>query len=307
VGAIMKSLEPPLDCVVVGAGPAGLTAAIYLARYRLRIAVFDSGQSRAALIPRSHNCPGFPDGVSGMVLLERLREQAKRYGVLVTTAEVSKVIAVPGGGFEVATGDRTVMTRKLLLATGIADRQPTIENLGAAIRQGHIRLCPVCDGYEVIDKQVVVVGPAEKAVSKALFLRAYTDKLTVLLTQGDTFREEQCAELAESGISFSHSPVMEFSAAGDEVQLLLADGTRHAPEVLYPALGSEIRAGLAKALGAECTQEGYLKADPHQRTTVPDLYAAGDVVNELNQICVATGHAAIAATDIYNSLRQQSR
>jgi thioredoxin reductase (NADPH) len=301
---IMEPSESPLDCVIVGAGPAGLTAAIYLARYRLRIAILDAGQSRATLIPRSHNCPGFPDGVTGAALLERLREHARRYQVTITAGEVTSVCAVPSGGFQVISGSGNIATRKLLLATGIADVMPPIENLRVAIKQGHVRLCPVCDGYEVIDKQVVVLGPPDKAVSKALFLRPYTDQLTVLLMPSGRFSESQRSALATAGIRYSDSPVVDLSFRGDEVHVLLADGTCHAPEVLYPALGSEVRATLGTMLGAECTQDGYLKTDSHQRTSVAGLYAAGDVVDELNQICVATGHAAIAATDIYNSLRR---
>jgi thioredoxin reductase (NADPH) len=295
-----------LDCLVIGAGPAGLTAAIYLARYRRRIAVFDAGASRAALIPRSHNCPGFPDGLPGKELLERLRTQAGRYGVRVTPAEVRDLRRDAHGLFEARLDARSVRARTVLLATGIEDAQPEIDNLRTAIREGHVRLCPVCDGYEVIDRDVAVFGPPDKAVSKALFLRPYTANLTVLLSgASSTLTAEQRDTLRDAGVRFHETPVVDLTFEGDEICALLADGAQLEIDVLYPALGSRVRAQLALSLGAECTPEGYLKADAHQCTSVPGLYAAGDVVNELNQICVAAGHAAIAATDIYNRLRQE--
>ena len=137
-------------------------------------------------------------------------------------------------------------------------------------------------------------------------LRPYTDKLTVLLSgASSSLTATQCETLHAAGIRFQESPVADLTFEGNEVCALLADGTRHEVDVLYPALGSRIRAQLAVSLGAECTSEGYLKADAHQCTSIPGLYAAGDVVNELNQICVAAGHAAIAATDIYNKLREE--
>ena len=294
------------ECVVIGAGPAGLTAAIYLARYRRRIAVFDAGGSRAELIPRSHNCPGFPDGVPGKELLARLRCQAERYGVRVTHAAVRELRRQASGRFEVCLQDRSTAARTVLLATGIEDAQPEIENLCSAIRKGHVRLCPVCDGYEVIDRDVAVFGPPEKATAKALFLRPYTDRLTVLLSgASSSLTAEQRETLHAAGVRFQESPVVDLTFEGDEICAALADGTRLDIDVLYPALGSRVRAQLAVDLGAECTAEGYLKTDAHQCTSIPGLYAAGDVVNELNQICVASGHAAIAATDIYNRLRAE--
>lgn len=173
------------DCAIVGAGPAGLTAAIYLSRYRCAIAIFDSGESRASLIPRSHNYPGFPDGIPGRDLLQRLRVQAQQYGVRVQEHKVTRLRANDDGSFEVATDGGIVTARKVLLATGIADAQPALPNLHAAIYQGHVRLCPVCDGYEVLDKEVAVLGPTDKAIEKAVFLRPYTDKLLVLICGSD--------------------------------------------------------------------------------------------------------------------------
>ena len=298
----------PLDCIVIGGGPAGLTAAVYLLRYRLRIAVFDRGGSRATLIPRSHNYPGFPDGIPGHELLARLESQVTRYGGEVTRSEVRALKRRKDGDFEVASDAGTFVARKVLLATGIEDEQPSLPNLVQLIRKGHVRLCPVCDGYEVIGKQVFVLGPARKAAAKALFLRAFTSNLTVLpIANGEHLDQGDLDKLSGADIRYLDDVATDVRAEADEIVAVLASGREHPIEVLYPALGCEVRSQLATALGAECNELGYIKTDDHQRTCVPGLYAAGDVVNELNQICVATGHAAIAATDIYNKLREEER
>jgi thioredoxin reductase (NADPH) len=296
-----------LDCAIIGGGAAGLTAAVYLARYRLRTVVFDKGESRLALIPRSHNCPGYPDGIPGKELLARLRDQAHHYGVTIINAEVTAINRTATGEFELIAQAQRATSRAVLLATGIADVQPKMANLLTAIRTGHVRLCPVCDGYEVIDREVAVLGPAEKAIEKALFLRPYTGKLTVLLTEEADVSLDRRAALTDAGITLHEQAISNLFIEGDDITAVLADRTQLRIEVLYPALGSVVRSGLATALGANCMPSGYLEVDSHQRTNVPRLYAAGDVVNELNQICVATGHAAIAATDIYNELRREDQ
>jgi len=301
-------LEPQsFECAIVGAGPAGLTAAIYLARYLRKIIVFDSGQSRARWIPRSHNCPGFPEGISGLELLTRLREQAQRYGVAVTPAEVTSITRLESDAFELVAGSLITRAQCVLLASGMLDAQPEIGGLRMAIEQGHVRLCPVCDGYEVIGKEVAVFGPADRATEKALFLRPYTERIAVLLEGKQRLNADQRACLERQSIRIVECGVCEWLIEGDEITAVLEDGSRYSIEVLYPALGGKVRAHLATQLGAECTDSGYLRVDAHQRTSVPGVYAAGDVVDELSQICVGTAHAAIAATDIYNVLRRQQQ
>jgi thioredoxin reductase (NADPH) len=303
-----KHVNPPLDCLVVGAGPAGLTAAVYLLRYRLNIAVIDRGGSRATLIPRSHNYPGFPDGIPGEELLARLRKQVEQYGGKVSKGEVLGIRQREDGDFEARTDAGRIVARKVLLATGIEDEQPSLPNLGQLIRQGHVRLCPVCDGYEVMDKEVSILGPAKKAAEKALFLRSFTSKLTVLPTDdAGALEDEDKAKLADADIELMSARTIDIRATGDEIVAMLEDGREISTDVLYPAMGCDVRSQLARELGAQCNDLGYIKTDDHQRTGVPGLYAAGDVVNELNQICVATAHAAIAATDIYNQLRAEER
>jgi thioredoxin reductase (NADPH) len=294
-----------LDCLVIGAGPGGLTAAVYLARYRRDFLVVDAGASRAGWIPVSHNLPAFPDGIPGPELLARMRAAAERHGARVEAGEVRRLERA-GDGFAADLGGRTVTARRVLLATGVDDVQPELPDLGDAVRRGLVRVCPICDAYEARDRKVAIIGYGKCRVREALLLRTYTTDLT-LLTLGRELEltGEERAELREAGVRLVEEPVAGIAAEGDRVAAWrMRSGAEHRFDVLYTALGLRARSGLATALGAEHDGDGALVVDDHQRTSVPGLYAAGDVVRGLGQVSVATGQAAIAATAINNSLER---
>ena len=292
-----------VDCLIVGAGPAGLTAAIYLARFRRRIAIYGSGAPRASYIPRTRNYPGFPDGISGNELLERLRAQAGRYGAEVREARVDS-LRREDGAFVASAGGDTIRAATVLLATGVVDKEPEMASLREAIDRGCIRLCPICDGHEVIDSCVAVYGPLGDTAGHAVFMRSFTDDVTVLVPKGDEpASQDDLRRLRAARVKLLDSPVAEIRMTAEgKAGVRLADGSEHVFTTLYPTLGARRLAELATGLGARCNEEGDIVVDPHQQTTVPGLYAAGDVVAALNQLSVAVGHAAIAATAIHNSL-----
>jgi len=289
-----------LDCLVVGGGPAGLTAAIYLARYRRRFRVVDAGDSRASWIPLSHNHAGFPEGVSGDELLSRMRAQAERYGAVIERGEVTRLERLEGGGFEAVVGDRALRAEKVLIATGALDVEPDLPDVKDAVRRGLVRHCPICDAYEVIDRKVALVGYGKCRIREAFLLRAYTADLTVLtLGRPLDMPDEERALLREAGIRVIDEPVSGIALEGDRIAAWrMESGVEHRFDTLYTALGCRMRSQLALDLGAEADEDGALIVRDHQRTSIPDLYAAGDVVRGLSQISVGMGHAAVAATDI---------
>src|SRR6195952_2101140 len=294
------------DCLIIGGGPAGLTAAVYLARYRRRIILFDGGNSRALLIPKSHNYPGFPEGVSGTRLLEALRKQAHAYGVQMIGARITE-LKRDGEGFTATSGREVIKARFVLLATGIVDEAPDIPGLDEAVANGSIRYCPVCDGYEAADHRIGILGYGEGASSKARFLRTYSNDVTLLsLDERGSGNTETAKSLREAGIKIA-GPVRAIEHGADGMRAVLRSGKAKLFDVVYPALGGAVRSELASALGAKTNDVGCLEVDSHQRTTVERIYAAGDVVSSLHQIAVATGHAAIAATHIHKSLQANLR
>jgi thioredoxin reductase (NADPH) len=296
-------MEKPLDCLVIGAGPAGLTAAIYLARFHLRIRVLDAGKSRAAMIPRTHNHAGYPGGITGQELLARMREQAAEFGVEVTGALVEK-LEPDSGGFLAFTGCETLAARTVLLATGVVNNRPAIapEIHDAALARGLLRYCPICDGYDVTDCCVAVIGTGSHGIAEASFLRTYTRDVTLIAPDAKhAFANKDCEVLTELGIRCVDGPCQALRLAGDRIIVPTPEGDL-AFESVYPALGSVIRSELAMMIGAESSEDGCLVVDSHQRTTVPGLYAAGDVAKGLDQISHAMGEAGVAATTIRNDL-----
>lgn len=291
---------PSFDALVIGGGPGGLTGALYLARFRRRVLVVDEGCSRAARIPRSHNMPGYPDGVAGPELLAAIRRQADRYGV---ASAVGRVVSLErtDEGFIARWGTQEgAGAPMVLLATGASDVEPPIPYLAEAVRSGALRYCPVCDGYEVIGQAVGVIADGPAGVREALYLRNFTSRLTVFPISADTrFSDDDCCRLAESGIDLVRAPV-------DSIRLWNGAAiVRHGEEEsrcdsLYSALGMRIHTELIP--DARRDDGGYLVTDAHQKTSIDGIYAVGDVAQGLNQISVAMGGAAIAASAIHLAL-----
>lgn len=296
-------MTKPLDCLVVGAGPAGLTAAIYLARFHLRIRIVDAGNSRAALIPHTRNHAGYPGGISGRELLALMRRQAAEFGGEVTEGLVTG-LEKDGDIFLAHIGTETWQARSVLLATGVVNNAPPIspDVHDAALRQGLLRYCPICDGYEVTDRRIAVIGTGTRGTNEAMFLRTYSPDISLISPEGDhELSADQRVRLEEAGIALVNGPCEPLRIDGESISVPTPNGAQ-AYDTVYPALGSIIRSELAMMLEAEATDDGCLIVDDHQRTSVPGLYAAGDVAKGLDQISHAMGEGGVAATTIRNDL-----
>jgi thioredoxin reductase (NADPH) len=296
-----------LDCLVVGGGPAGLTAALYLARFKRRFLVVDGGAPRAARIPTSHNIPFFAEGIAGPEILARQREHAGRYGVGILAGSVTDLqkrpdhflaVIEPGAGER-----RQVRSRRVLLATGAVDIEPDLPDLPDAVQRGLVRYCPICDGYEARDQRIAVIGHGAQGLGEAVFIaRTYSDDVT-LLTLGRRLDldQEQRQTVGQHRIRVVDEPIAALDIDGDRiVAMRTGGGQEHRFDVLYSALGLKFRTELAVALGAHHDASGALIVDDHNQTTVKGLYAAGAIVRGLDQIVVAMGQAAVATTAIHN-------
>ncbi|WP_207481148.1 NAD(P)/FAD-dependent oxidoreductase [Arenibaculum pallidiluteum] len=298
-----------LDCLVIGGGPAGLTAAIYLARFRRSTLVVDAGESRAAWIPVSHNHAGYPEGIRGKELLGAMRQQAERYGADFRGGRVESLERLgtgDGDGFRARLADGgEIDARFVLLASGIVDLMPEMPALYQAVQRGLIRLCPICDAFEVIDHRIAVLGHGAHAAREALFMRTYSPNVTILsLGIPPELPEGEQARLRDAGIRWLDSPVREIGEeAGRVAVLTLEDGCVYSFDTVYSALGIAPRRQPVLGLQPEFDEDGRLLVGDRLETSVPGLFAAGDIVSGLNQISVAMGQAAIATTAIHNRLR----
>jgi thioredoxin reductase (NADPH) len=235
----------------------------------------------------------------------RLREQARRYGATLTAGNVDRIERSADGTFRVSAGSERIAARTVVLATGAMDVEPALPNIKDAIRSGLVRHCPICDGFEVIGKSVAVIGRGVRGVNEARFLRHYTEKLT-LFTLGTPHEiSPECrASLDAAGIRVVDETLAEVcTQEGAIVGLQTRGGEIYRFDTLYSALGCRVRSDLAREMGAACDKVGQIVVDEHLRTTIAGVYAVGDVANDLNQIVVGAGHAALAATTIHNGLR----
>lgn len=297
------------DCIIIGGGPAGLTAAIYLARYRRNFLLFDAGGGRASMIPRSHNQAAFPDGVSGPQLLEAMRAHASRYGAEICDRRVTS-ISRRDVGFQATSEDGGCWrSRTLLLATGVVNRRPPIDAAthDRALAEGLLRYCPVCDAFEARGVRIGVIGATARGASEAVFLRTYSDRITLLTLAEFELSSDDLTTLDAAGIRLERSPVLSLNFLESESRITLEDGRSLTFDTIYPALGSDPTNGLARMIGARTSKEGCIVVDAHQETTVSSVYAVGDVVECLDQISVAMGHSAIASTAIHNALREHAK
>jgi thioredoxin reductase (NADPH) len=287
------------ECLVIGGGPAGLTAALYLGRFRRRVILIDSGASRASWIPKTHNLIGFPQGISGPELLEHMRAQAALHNVRLVPGQVD-MLHRKTGAFQATIGDTAITAGHVLLATGGLDVEPELADIRDAVKAGLVRYCPICDAFEAKGRRVALIAYGKCRIREAMLLRGYTADLTVL-THGRPMHlaENEEQTMRDAGIKIVRDPIVKLERAGGDIAAWPEQA--RAPllfDVLYSALGTRIRSKLALDLGAEADADGALLVDAHQRTTVKGLYAAGDVVRGLSQISIAAAQAAIAATAV---------
>lgn len=294
------------DCLVVGAGPGGLSAALYLARFLRRVLVLHDGTSRALRVSKTHNVPGFPDGVAGPELIGRMTEHATRFGARVREVEVVSA-SRNGDRFELVTrnGER-LSAPVLILATGLFMNEIPLPHdvHEAAMCVGAVRYCPICDGYEHRDDRVCVVGCDEQGANEALFLRGYSPDITLVPRAFDELDAQERRDLERAGITTIERAVDRFELHGNTMHVYLQGQAEPMEfDVVYPALGTRQRTQLAQSLGVVLNDKGAVDARAPYGTAIPGLYCVGDIVEGLDQISVAMGHGAVAATRAHNYLR----
>ncbi len=290
-----------LDTIVIGGGPAALTTAVYLGRFHRPPLVIDGGASRARWIPESHNLLGFPQGIGGPALLSRLRTHAMQYGAVIRPGRVEHIDR-ENSGFAVHVAEEVVRSRLVVLATGVQDHLPELAGAEEAVLRSLLRICPICDAYEATGKRIAVIGDGERGVREAGFMRTYSSSVT-LLHIGAALPPASREPLTARGIELIETRLQCLLIEGEDLRLRLPSATDREFDVFYTALGCSPRVELATSLGAACDENNQLLVSSHCETSVPGLYAVGDVVRGLNQVVVAAAEAAIAATHIHNRLR----
>lgn len=289
------------DCAIIGAGPAGLSAAIYMGRMRRSVIVIDNEEGRSNWHQVNRNYLGFPDGIHATSLREVGREQALRYGAKFHNGCVNEAKtdgAGPERRFYLTTDAETITARTLIIAMGVRDSFPEFDGSSDCIGKS-IFWCIICDGYEAIDKRIVVLGSGHRATELSLELLNFTQDVVMVPWYAPLHVEpELVARMRERGITVHESLVKSFNCGtpGHLASITLEDGTVVDLDSMFVTQWIEPNTQLAEQLGMRVDDKGYIVVDVEQLTSVEGAYAAGDVTKLFNhQVSSAVHEGGMAA------------
>ena len=296
------------DVAVVGGGPAGLTAALWLARYLHKVVVIDGGDPRNW---ETRGVNGFlgESGIKPSQLRGYGRAECEKYGAELVDDVVETATNRNGDLFTlVLKSGRSISARRVLLAIGIKDVWPDIEGLERCYGET-VHVCPDCDGYESRGKKVAIVGKGRKAVGMALALTTWTDKI-VICTNGEAadIAQDPCDQLGKLNIPVIEAKILRLISKDKEIQGIDFEGGMQLDcDRLYFAIGQYPADDLGAQLKCERDEFGLIVVDDRYHTSVQNVYAAGDIVPGPQLAIAAASDGAIAALAIHHSLIPEER
>jgi thioredoxin reductase (NADPH) len=290
------------DCIIVGAGPAGLSAAIYMGRFRRRTLVVDAADGRWSYGQVNQNYLGFPGGVGAQRLHRLGRAQAKRFGVSFRAGNVTGVLPT-AGGYLLREGGRTLRARTVVWATGVEDHWPDFAGARRLVGR-RLFWCLICDGWRTWRRPVLVVGHDDGAARTTLQFLTYTRRLTLLVDpeKGRLSGLSQ-RKLREQGVEVLRGRVKSVRAPrGECLAVRLEDGRRLRPSYVFSLLGHTARTAELRHLDLALTRRGHLRVDEEGGTRLPAFFAAGDVTDKHTHQVVSAAHEGAVAAQAANQL-----
>jgi thioredoxin reductase len=291
----MDSEQERTDVVIVGGGPAGLSAALSLGRALRRVIVVDAGKPRNMTAAHMHGVLGH-DGLSPLRLLELGRKEVARFGVRLIHGEVTAA-RTDGAAIEVDTADGTIRTRRLLVATGLDDELPSIPGLRQQWGRGVV-VCPYCDGWEHRHDVIGVVATSPHSVEQAQLLRQWSDRVVYFANVVGQPAADEMEALERRGIRFDSGPVTGLRIDDDRVTGVEVDGRVVHVGVVFTGPTPRPRDALLRSLGASTTDGpfgSWVDIDEDGRTSVPGVWAVGNVVNVRSNVSVSLGLGSLVA------------
>jgi thioredoxin reductase len=291
------------DVVIVGGGPAGLSAATILGRARRRVLLCDDGRYRNDVSGALH---GFlsRDGIHPAELRRIAREQLERYEVEVRAVRVTA--ARPRErGFEIRLEDGALLDcRKLLLATGVEDQLPPVEGMQRFFGSGVFH-CPHCDGWEVRDRPLAAYGTAKSGAEMAVALKAWSADVALCTDGPAGLRQDEAARLKHAGIPVYQQKIARLEGAAELEQIVFRDGQSLPRHAIFLSTTPAQRCDLAASLGCDFTQKGTVRTGKLEGTNIPGLFVAGDASRDVQLAVVAAAEGAKAAIAIHSALEQE--
>jgi thioredoxin reductase (NADPH) len=295
-GPVTTRVESLYDCLIIGGGPAGLSAAVYMGRFLRRTLIVDAGDGRSSFAQVNDNYLGFPSGIPVRELRRLGREQAERFGVEIRSGEITR-IERDGDIFVAHNHGSVFRARTVILCTGVEDIWPDIPNVESFVGKT-LFWCIACDGFRTSGKRIVVLGAGDEAATDACQFKLYTDEITLLAAPNRLdCSEPRIKALEENGIEIVEGQIKRVQGLADRLECLELDDGRQIPcDLIFSLYGYRPRVELARSLGAELTSKGFVRVDEDGYTTVPGLFCAGDVSGlHTHQVCSAVHEGAEAA------------
>ena len=287
------------DVIIVGGSAAGLSAALVLGRFRRRVLICDQQKPRNAPADAAHNF-FTRDGTPPAELLQIGREQLRPYPTIeFRTAEVISLSAIDNG-FTVKTADGHVwQSHRVLLATGVRDELPPIPGLADYWGKGGVHHCPYCHGWEVRDQKIVLIGSGEVIYHLAALLSVLSKDISACVYDGPQPTQEQLQQLQQMGVALYHAEIKAIEGDSGQVKgVRLNDGRLLPCQAIFVKTTVQQHSALAREIGCDIDEHGYVQVDVLGRTSVPQVYAAGDMVSPMQQLIVAAASGTTAGSGI---------
>lgn len=295
------------DVIIVGGGPAGMSAALTLVRAQRNILLCTKGNTRNAWSEAMHGYLS-RDGMNPKEFLQLGLDEIKRYGVRVQEVEVVKALHC-AHYFELETdAGETLRCRKLLLTTGVKDKLPEIEGFrdfyGTSIHH-----CPYCDGWEHRGKRIAVYAQGGGATSLPFHLQAWSPHITLCTDAAEDLLTDYDRDLLRcNGVEVYEQKIQRVQGSGKQVeQIVFQDGSTLSCDAIFFSTGTEPRSALTQQLGCKRTKKGNVKTDKFQQTNVKGLYVAGDAARDMQLVIVAAAEGAKAAVAINMALQEEAK
>ncbi len=301
------------DVVIVGAGPAGLTSAIYTSRRGLKSIVLEEAAvgGRASYAHIVENYPGFPEGISGIDLIKRFVSQAERFGTVIKTGEGVIDIDVKQRDKVARTPLGEYVAKAIIITTGLRQKKLSVPGEDKLLGRG-VSYCATCDGFFFRNRKVAVLGGGYEAASDIIYLSTLTNKITwIPNTEKLTIEEAYMKKLNEAGVSpVVDSKIIEVFGDGrvQGIKVRKNDGSVENREVdgLFIAIGTVPTVDILKQAGLTVDAKGYISVNDEMESNVSGVYAAGDCTGKSHQIVVAVGQGAVAGINASDYVKMKS-